>query len=706
MTTFSKSFIHRHTAQRWALSLCSALVALAVALGVVLPFLPVPYTRSAAAAPLAATSLGWEHKGFSLPVWDENGLNNSGPALEQLASTGANSVTFVITWYQPSITATDMNRTGGTASDASLIWAMQKANSLGLKVILKPHVDSQDGLWRAYINPQDPSSWFANYRSKIIYHYADLGKTYGASGLVIGAELITMATTPAYDSQWRSLIAGVRQRFSGKLTYSANWGSGDFAEEFTRVPFWDALDYIGISAYFPLADTTTPTVSGMVSRWNSWRTLKIEPVQQRWGKPVLFIEGGYRSADGTAKEPFNSWDVWPLDTQEQVDCWEALFQAWADVPWFAGGAFWAWNLNTNISPTDIWYEVQNKPALNTIKTGFGGQAGPTPTPQAPTITIYSPTSSQSVSGTVTVKAFATNAASVAYRVDGGTEVALTFNSASGLWEGSLDTTTLTNGAHNVEVVNHGKNGTIVRDTAWNVQVNNGSTAPSSTPSRTSTPTPTPTPVTSGAPSITIKSPLSNQTYSGTIQVQAEGTNLQSASYRVDAGAAVPMTRDTNLNIWFASLNTATLANGSHNVDVTGVGNAGTTATDRAWNVQVNNGAVTPVPGSTATVSPSTPGPPSGGPSAPSNLTANRIGSTNNQRIDLTWTNSSPAATLRLQRSTSSSFSADVVSIDLPAGTTSYRDEAVTSSTTYYYRVYAITGGQVSSPSNTASVTTR
>ena len=44
------------------------------------------------------------------------------------------------------------------------------------------------------------------------------------------------------------MIAGVRQRFDGKLTYGANWGGSDAIEEWTHVPFWDALDYIGIAA--------------------------------------------------------------------------------------------------------------------------------------------------------------------------------------------------------------------------------------------------------------------------------------------------------------------------------------------------------------------------------------------------------------------------------------------------------------------------
>ena len=49
-----------------------------------------------------------------------------------------------------------------------------------------------------------------------------------------------------YEERWRKIIAAVRAVYRGKVTYGANWN--DYAE----VKFWDALDYIGVLAYFPL----------------------------------------------------------------------------------------------------------------------------------------------------------------------------------------------------------------------------------------------------------------------------------------------------------------------------------------------------------------------------------------------------------------------------------------------------------------------
>jgi len=355
----------------------------------------------------AASTVPWEFKGATIASYaqDELASSNTAASLQQLARTGANSVTFVVTWYQDNTYSASIYRTGNTASDTALVTAMNEARALGLKVIIKPHVDTSDGQWRARIRPcavqgvqpcpagsDLTSTWFSSYDA-MMNHYADLAQQYGAAVLSVGAELIDLSTNAANTSQWRTMIAGVRTRFTGKLTYSANWGNGmgDPNCEYIHLPFWDALDYIGISAYFPLASTTTPAVSDMVARWvNTWQP-QIAAVQQQWGKPVLFIEGGYRSATGTAQQPFDNWDNWPLNTQEQADCYQATFQAWATVPWFAGEQFWNWETDPNVSSSNTGYSVQNKPAQTVVTNWFGGPTAGGSSPPTATNTPVPPT---------------------------------------------------------------------------------------------------------------------------------------------------------------------------------------------------------------------------------------------------------------------------------------------------------------------------
>jgi hypothetical protein len=64
-----------------------------------------------------------------------------------------------------------------------------------------------------------------------------------------------------------------KKNLLGKLTYAANW------DDFDKVPFWNELDYIGIDAYFPLSNATTPSVLELNDAWQQ-HIKKIEKLQR------------------------------------------------------------------------------------------------------------------------------------------------------------------------------------------------------------------------------------------------------------------------------------------------------------------------------------------------------------------------------------------------------------------------------------------
>ena len=135
--------------------------------------------------------------------------------------------------------------------DRSVVHAINKAHEIGLKVMLKPHVDlinQSDTLWRADIGcntESDWKKWFQAYR-KFILRYAKMAERTGVEILCIGTEL-TFATTEKPE-MWRNVvIPAVRGAYGGIITYAANW-----KDEYNKIEFWDALDYAGIDAYFPV----------------------------------------------------------------------------------------------------------------------------------------------------------------------------------------------------------------------------------------------------------------------------------------------------------------------------------------------------------------------------------------------------------------------------------------------------------------------
>src|SRR5680860_1677152 len=189
-------------------------------------------------------------------------------SLRDLRVLGANYVTLVIPQYQSSTSSADIGSGWNTPTDETLIEAIDFAHSIGLSVMLKPHLNVEAGDWRANIDASDRSAWFQNY-GDMIRHYATLGEEHGVAELSIGAELITMATETSHadnTERWEELIASVRPLFSGKLTYSANWGGDFFTNEKDHIEFWDKLDYIGISAYFNL--THGDSVADLRSAWD------------------------------------------------------------------------------------------------------------------------------------------------------------------------------------------------------------------------------------------------------------------------------------------------------------------------------------------------------------------------------------------------------------------------------------------------------
>lgn len=314
-------------------------------------------------------------------------------SLRNLRNTHANYVTLIIPLYQSNGGSTDIQTGWNTPTDASLISAITYAHSLGMSVMLKPHLDMYAGGWRAGINPYDRTTWFNNYQNYML-HYAVLAEQHGVEDICIGTELIGM-TTPSINwsntQNWNNLISAMRVKYSGKLTYSANWGSSGNADEKNNVEFWNNLDYIGISAYFNLG--YDGSVSSLKSQWENINNNDIRPLSQRFGnKPVVFTEVGYRSVAGSHHEPWNYERGGAADQYAQSNSYQALFEYWSDQNYMKGVQLWEWIGDPNAGGegnTD--YTPQNKIAEGTMRTWFN--TGVTPPPPPPNGSGYISSSS-------------------------------------------------------------------------------------------------------------------------------------------------------------------------------------------------------------------------------------------------------------------------------------------------------------------------
>ena len=255
---------------------------------------------------------------------------------------------------------------------------IRQAKEIGLQVVLKPHLWIVDGKWRGEIYFDDAKAfgqWFDSYE-KWMLHYADLAEAERVDLLVIGVELRSMESK--LEGRWRRLIRKVRQRFHGKITYSANW------DDAASVPWWDAVDYIGIQFYPPLA-TDTRAGSSAIRSELAGRLDEIEALSGGTGKPVLFTEVGYRASKDALINPH----AWPehagrvrVDDRAQAVGYSVFVEAIRNRPWVAGVYWWKWFTNPNTTEEGpAGFSPRGKPAEAILRASYGGNCdAPSATP--------------------------------------------------------------------------------------------------------------------------------------------------------------------------------------------------------------------------------------------------------------------------------------------------------------------------------------
>lgn len=263
----------------------------------------------------------------------------------------------VVGWYQTNETSADIHRNVSEApTGEALAHVIQTAHNLDMKIMLKPMIDLVNGVWRGEIQPSQV--WFENYTNYINF-FAENAEQNGVEMFCVGTEL---QRTVSWETEWRSIISDVRERYYGLLTYAAVW-SMEFDE---YVKWWDAVDYVGIDAYFPLSGKNEPTITEMNA---TWRTIVeyLDFFHSRVNKPIIFAEIGYLSTDGTSKDPSNyKLQNVPgrlIDLKEQAECYESAFQALWGKSWFYGFYWWYWQTSPNAGGSNNSdYTPQNKPA--------------------------------------------------------------------------------------------------------------------------------------------------------------------------------------------------------------------------------------------------------------------------------------------------------------------------------------------------------
>ena len=230
-----------------------------------------------------------------------------------------------------------------------------------IKIMLKPQIWIHKG-FTGHIEMKTEKEWkvFEENYAQFLLFYAAIAEKQHIELLCIGTELNSFVSQrPQF---WNQLIQRIRKIYKGQLTYAENW------DTYQNVPFFNTLDYIGIDAYFPLANEQTPSIELLEKEWNRHKN-SMESFAEKLNKKVLFTEYGYQSTDYTTHEPWNFSKEKKVNLVAQTNALTALYNQFWKEDWFAGGFLWKWfDANEQVGgENDSDYTVQNKPSLEVVK---------------------------------------------------------------------------------------------------------------------------------------------------------------------------------------------------------------------------------------------------------------------------------------------------------------------------------------------------
>lgn len=325
-------------------------------------------------APFVAAQSPPAQRGVVLPLYAADPEFDYGPALEEIAALGANSVCLLVTLFQRDAAAVEIRpRAGRTIPDEPLRRTLAQARASGLDAMLLPIVlleEAGPDDWRGNIRPSDPDAWWRSYGAAM-RRYARIAGEEGAAWFSIGSELASMES---HADAWRALAGAIRAESPGlRLLYSCNWDHLHGPE-----PWWDAIDAIGVSAYYELADGPGAPQWALDAAWVAERDALLA-WRSRAGLsrlPIVFTEVGYPSIAGGAAWPWDYTRTAAVDLDEQRRAYDAFIRAWDGRPEAGGAYFFKW---LSFEEDDLRsYSPRGKPAEWSIRSWYSVPAAADP----------------------------------------------------------------------------------------------------------------------------------------------------------------------------------------------------------------------------------------------------------------------------------------------------------------------------------------
>jgi hypothetical protein len=329
------------------------------------------WPQKAGSPTLVATTIPSRGTGFMAGVefqsyYDPNAPLYVPPALQNIQALGSNWVIFTPSWtYLRNNPLIFTTQPGKDPFWADTITSVSQARTMNLNVALFPQprfTANAADFWKTA--PRDAGwwdNWFNMYRAFIVHH-ADMATQSGSQALILGGDWIAPALpagtladgTPSgvpadAETRWKNIIAEVRQHFRGNIVFAIPYDNSVLQAPINVMKDADAV-YLLWS--IKLSPSATPNKADLLNEAGRLLDTNVAPIQTQVNKPfiiALAYPSSSYSATGCIPNGSNGCFDWTvlnrpnadlssinLDMQQQVDIYDAMFNAINARSWVSG----------------------------------------------------------------------------------------------------------------------------------------------------------------------------------------------------------------------------------------------------------------------------------------------------------------------------------------------------------------------------------
>jgi hypothetical protein len=328
--------------------------------------------------------------GVTFGFYARNGVLGSDWAKDQVDKMVETGVTWVVlcpTVMQETAHTTRQYRDFEvTPNDHELYVIIDYMHSKGIKVQLRPMLETQDGNGRLQVWFQPDREripgrvsdhwkrWFESMTLRSI-HYAKIAQDTKCEMYGLDSEL---DRTIDQSDHWKNVVKAVREVYTGPVTscHTTHCGLIDYDKVLSdKSHWWYDLDLLSLSCYEKGADKPGASVEEVVASLTPKRE-DFRRWARMYGKPICFGECGCTSSYGGAMSPSGWSGAGGYSPMEQANYLEAMLKLFWDEPWWCGLFWWKWD-EQNVRAAfkddpagDKGFTVYGKPAADIMTKYF------------------------------------------------------------------------------------------------------------------------------------------------------------------------------------------------------------------------------------------------------------------------------------------------------------------------------------------------